>query len=560
MAAEALNPIPNISSIHKVLGNVEILRKVLGYLSHHEMAKWKTTLANLAIVNRTFFRAAADELWEQVESVEPFLAILKPTKKDKTTVFTTGVTSEEWTRFNLYASRSKSLTLNKSSIADLDPAWVLYLATSKNRPDVMFPALRSLNVWSADQVSVFVALNSITPLLSSFRLFLNEPSKGDPEGIKDTVNALTSRLSVCAGNLSELNLTCPLDNAALSNIRRISSLRSLNVKTGTVDTFTLLMALIHLDLEVLSVWIDKGDGPSPSPTRIADSRSFAPPVRMQTNPNLRNFWIAADGAILYHSSLILAPCELKNLTINLLELQECNGYHQSLMPLTLSIHMARNPGLRSLKTQMLRDPATFTASIPSTRTDLDDLWVHGTQEFLTHLAAQRNLTQLTIGIAFASPDIYSQLLDAVQDMPELRVLELIPEEMSGVGVPKMKVPGWEFLELLSKRLQQLQELTIRLDTNTSTIPTNLTTKNEVLRRLYIYPDFSKLSQPPAFFPWVDDWIKAARYLDRLFPNLESMTKSTPPGLEPTMDPWYPVEKFVFSLQEVRTQLVRELGA
>lgn len=81
---------PKATSALRVLETPELITLIFAFLkdatvldaqkapNEVDRTKWKRLLVPLATLNSSFFRATTDLLWEEMESLRPFLAILNP--------------------------------------------------------------------------------------------------------------------------------------------------------------------------------------------------------------------------------------------------------------------------------------------------------------------------------------------------------------------------------------------------------------------------------------------------------------------------------------------------
>ncbi|TEB23542.1 hypothetical protein FA13DRAFT_1739994 [Coprinellus micaceus] len=87
-----------------------------------------------------------------MDSIGPFISFLRdPVKQEQP--YPPGVSDECWDRFTFYALRARTLNTWGSEALSIPPAWLLYLAMSRGRPEPFFPFLQELSLTSGDQAS-----------------------------------------------------------------------------------------------------------------------------------------------------------------------------------------------------------------------------------------------------------------------------------------------------------------------------------------------------------------------------------------------------------------------
>ncbi|KIO31777.1 hypothetical protein M407DRAFT_19290 [Tulasnella calospora MUT 4182] len=76
----------------------------------------KLELAAAALVSRTWTDVALDMLWEELESVHPLMALLRPVRRRvHGWDWDNGFPSGDWTRFVSYAKRVRSLSYSATT-------------------------------------------------------------------------------------------------------------------------------------------------------------------------------------------------------------------------------------------------------------------------------------------------------------------------------------------------------------------------------------------------------------------------------------------------------------
>ncbi|TEB28724.1 hypothetical protein FA13DRAFT_1735549 [Coprinellus micaceus] len=160
--------------------------------------EWTDIFASLLTVNRAFFLAGADVLWERMESLVPLLSCVLPSDRDKEgglrlppSYQRFEVTSEDWSLLHL--SHYDQLGMHEG--------WMAYLLDSDHRPKILLPSLQYLFLGSAETLSLYIASNSARSLkFIQVEFTLTKPASVAQENIK----SVTTMLSRKASSLKQL--------------------------------------------------------------------------------------------------------------------------------------------------------------------------------------------------------------------------------------------------------------------------------------------------------------------------------------------------------------------
>ncbi|KAF6757966.1 hypothetical protein DFP72DRAFT_1065220 [Ephemerocybe angulata] len=511
---------------------------------------WKQFFARLACLNRAFFHASIDVLWENMHSLEPFFGVLLPADRNpdsslfKPLLYYPGVTSAQWDRFKFYSTRTKSLALHRSTSPGLSSAWALFLSTDKGKPDPLFPALKDLYLTSDDALSLLVAF-SVVPQLKLLSIDL------DDESDEDSGAAITTALRARASRLSRLSLLHPVDKYTASRSFSIASLTSLCLAlrgTTTEVPWAKMHRLHRLErFELKQSLNDDESSEVPSLADIAQHLSRPSPF-----PGMRELAVEASSSMQYQVAASVSPHSLKRLHIKVLA---NNPYEQMLvLPHVLTVHMKRNPNLTTLTAECPHRGEINPDAISHLR---GDLRFNKIEPLISGLSALRNLTTLKIsGLPFLAVDIMIRLLDAVRSLSQLEVLWLNPKSMTHLEADGLLVPPLHSLQGISRNNQRLVQCFLLVQYSAiPDLPVDYVSTNR-LKHLDLYH--------PAYFEDLEDIattdqkLRIARYLDRLFPYLKTIMNHVPQG-SGAWEMWSEVEKILLSFQDLRAQAIRDFA-
>jgi hypothetical protein len=236
-------------------------------------------------------------------------------------------------------------------------------------------------------------------------------------------------------------------------------------------------------------------------------------------------------------------------TLNLDVLADVTG-SMAVLPLFLLIHAQRNPQLTSLVVTCrkfrikpewvadMRGDSRYTVMGP----------------FINALASLGHLTTLSIaGASFFAVDIIVQMLHMLPKLPQLQVFRFIPRQLTALEADELVTPSLGALEEVSQHNPNLRELAIALDIfelDNLVIPHGYLSRHG-LKKLTIFTwDDEEIAIT------TEDNLHIARYLDRLFPSLETLTEE---WAKDTWDwkTWNAIEKMLSFCQEIRAQALND---
>ncbi|KAJ2935647.1 hypothetical protein H1R20_g1447, partial [Candolleomyces eurysporus] len=509
--------------------------------------KWRAFFANLARVNRAFFHASIAILWEVMDTLEPFFRLILPCDKllDNATprvplTYWNAISSDDWKRFEVYSSRTKTLLLNRKTSPEIDPSWLFYIASSTKRPVQLFPAIKLLVLTSNDTLSLFVAFH-VVPQIDRLAIHLDKESE-EPDD--ESSVAFTSSLAENAGKLTALGLVQPVSRKMIDVVATIPGLKRLflRVKEHLITSAELSTLNELKSLEALTIEQSALSDAFPSTVGTADAIA-----RKSSMDNLTELRVTADCTRQFQVARRLSPKSLRTLKLDLLG--DMTG-SMAVLPLVILIHAQRNTQLTSLVVTC-REFNISPGSVEDLRGDPRYTMV---EPFINALSSLHNLTTLSItDVSFFAVDIIIQMLRMLRKLPQLRVFRFLPLHMTTLEVDELMIPTLGALKQVSRHNPNLKELAIPLDIyelDDLVIPPGYASRHG-LKKLAIDAWIDKKTAITT-----EHSLRMARYLDRLFPSLETLTEA---WKKDTLDweTWNAIERTLSFCQEIRAQAVND---
>ncbi|RXW11765.1 hypothetical protein EST38_g14090 [Candolleomyces aberdarensis] len=545
----------------KVMSSPELTSMIFAYLKESsnstvpmvsdqvptlKVGKWRAFFANLARVNRAFFHASIDILWEVMDTLEPFFELILPcdTLLDRATpavplAYWNAISSDEWKRFEVYSSRTKTLILNRKTSPEIDPSWLFYIASSTKRPAQLFPAIKHLVLTSNDTLSLFIAFH-VTPQIDRLTVHLDKESK-EPDD--ESSVAFTSSLAENAGKLTSLRLVQPVSWKIIDVVATIPGLKRLSLRVEKHTTSADLSPLNELkSLEALAIEESTFSDAFPSSVGTADAIA-----RESSMDNLTELRVTANCTRQFQVARHLSPKSLRTLKLNVLG--DLTG-SMAVLPLFILVHAQRNTQLTSLVVTCRKFNIT-PGSVEDLRGDPRYTIM---EPFINALSSLHNLTILSItGASFFSVDIIVQMLRMLRKLPQLQVFRFLPLQMTALEADDLMIPTLGALKQVSRHNPNLRELAIPLDIyvlDDLDLPHGYVSRHG-LKKLAID---ACIGEETAIT--TEDSLHMVRYLDRLFPSLETLTEE---WRKDTLDwrIWNAIERTLSFCQEIRAQAVND---
>ncbi|KAJ3549567.1 hypothetical protein NMY22_g838 [Coprinellus aureogranulatus] len=531
-STKAATEVPTTSVEQSVLNNAEILSCIVQFLKEPDlrrrvMTSYKTSdwpvdpppiqnglLVPLLTVNKAFFHASAEVLWERMDSLIPFFGYVLPSDRsaDGTVHLNLryqnrGVATKDWDRFEFYASKTKYLSLNPKCA--ISPAWLAFLVNSTGRPRLLFPTLRHVVARSSDPLCLFVASN-VAQVVKTFELDLDDSTTD--------ARALTVGLTQDPSALTCLKLVCTTSPSIIEDISRITSLQSLHLTVDhTPDSLKLspLINLPALDTLHIAQVIDRFS--------VTIAARFPPIVDLQTlvsqktkMRHLKEVSIKANGTTQYRIASELLPRSLKAVKMEVIS--DIMNTQMLLIPLAAALYAHRNPSLARFDISLSDDVyVPGTARPPHLRPYRDDN-IFNIEPFIDGLSKLRNLESLSIWrIPFLAVDVSLRLVDVIQALPRLKSLRLMPKSITNLSADALVMPALHCLEEISRQNTDLVVLQMPVDIETIPIVPSEQVSQSNLRTIALSArteSYGGLTTKQKF--------QLVQYLDALFPraNLE----------------------------------------
>ncbi|KAI0923287.1 hypothetical protein AcV7_005841 [Taiwanofungus camphoratus] len=482
---------------HPVLYNDDILREIFQYLSPND-DETRRSLAWSARVCQAFSLAALDVLWRDMKGLLPLLKIMSPTfakvqqngNSSKTYMFRRYISDREWSRFQCYAKRIHVLGPLNAHADGIDASVFSHLVyRAQGKP--LFP---SLNVLQWTQQLPFGTELLAFMSQSLLRVAIHAEYAGDERSLIErpkrdghVLGMLLSTLCSSAPFLQALTLEASLHPSSLESMTYLKNLKNLSTLTlsgrNSITLSDLMRSCATLEeLSKLDVTLGEvGDGDVPVRSGF---------------PALEKLYVtgsmSSTGSLLrLVSSPHLFSFDLSNISFPSGDWQELN--------LCLAVLSSR-----------------FASTLRRVALDCSFQNPNGSSplylmEIIKPLLALREVEEMYV--EFQGEMIMSMtnehLREAARSWPKITELYLLYPRDSVSTLPSI----YSLVEF-ARRCPRLQSLglTCTVDTRSplSFAPDSYPVLSHGLRGLFI-------GCPDSF---VGDPMPLARFLDRIFPNLD----------------------------------------
>ncbi|KAJ3550964.1 hypothetical protein NMY22_g107 [Coprinellus aureogranulatus] len=545
--------LPSPPPSQQVLNTPELLDTIIVFLKsgvtqdpsdiqHTPRSKqWKSILVPLVTLNSVFFRAVMEVIWEDMDSLSPFLELLKPPGDPDWMVFSLskGIPAESWERFQIYSARTKSLRLDSTNML---PCWAMYITLSRSRPLAMFPNLKELTLTSAH---CGLALAIVASSLSTLeRVFVMLDAEGDFVDAQ-TVLAVIVTLSESPACLSSLHLTNAANKLVIDNICHISTLRHLTLHIA-MDEDVLLDRLNSLRLESLKLDVEPfqlGDH-SLQPTSLATLNRL---ISLRSLPTLQHLEVVGDCRSQLEVASALGPSSLTKLNLEIIY-DDASTNNISFAPFILAVYLGRSQQLESLSVTGVLVPAqNFSRGVANSGRVPD--W---TPEFLLHLSRSSALEGIDVqnGL-FPCPSIVVDVLRLLPNLQQLKSFKFIPW-VAPLMETLCVMPQLDDLQDIASNNSALVTLSIPFDAQSICTSFPSISSLHGLRSLTLrpYPDL-RLSALP-----LNTQLRLAMFIHTLFPFVRSLTCDYTSGSAQWSD-WHTIEMMVCTYQHVYTRAIHQ---
>lgn len=337
--------------------------------------------------------------------------------------------------------------------------------------------------------------------------------------------------------------------ASLQTLRAVSTLQHLEylfiripADTPTsllVDTINSLHAL-----RSLAIRQDNADVGGVNPLSTSDGYCTAI-ARPSQHPNLRWLSINANAATQCIIAAHLNPTSLQSLDLIVFSHKDA-VYIAPIM----AIYCLRNPGLFSLKVEVMSDVAALPEEVASLR----DGPAFDARTFLDPFSTLTELRYLAIdGVPFFERDIVNLVLRAAHPLVQLTSLQLLPTPATSLDSDQL-VPG-DLMEILqaAKYCRALAFIETILDVDDIPSLGTQYDSDHQLEKLSVRTN----GRPPKT---IRDRLAVAKFLDAVFPYLKHVSspiRDIEDGAESLI--WGEVEEMVFSNQAIRADVWSKIG-
>ena len=427
------------------------------------------------------------------------------------------MTEAHWERFRLYASKIRTLVLDKES-PRIRSIWLSHLLGSVGRPTTLLPLLRELFLTSTNPLALHLAYNSLR-VVQFIEAGLS--TKSDSE-TRDNSKGFTTGLRQIAISLSELHFVQPMTNIMLKNISQIRTLTSLRITIGHKAATALnlgkladipFLNQLHIK-EILDPNDETGALAFPGKAACDHKRLSAQKSHLR---HLQKLTLEASGTTQVHIAATLFPSHLK--ALKLVIIPDCKEVQVVLVPLAVTIYAGRNIGLTSLTVVSLKSAPS--ADVDAVNPLRNDAQYNQLEPFLEAIANLHHLQHLIIrDVPFVPADIVLRLIRVVACLPSLEKLVIDPTPLTGLDEDKLQLPTLRALEDIAALNSSLQWLELAVDISAGKVPgpPEDALQPHNLEWLALYSSEHDECT-------IEEKFSVAQYLDSLFPQVRIRTSA-----------------------------------
>ncbi|KAJ3523264.1 hypothetical protein NMY22_g11519 [Coprinellus aureogranulatus] len=526
----------------------------LSGLQHPTVSRqWKSTLALLIRVNRTFARACIPILWRTVDSLRPLIIVLggdRTVNSDGSSYwvrpaiylpltppyiiyplqsFPHEISSTQWASFNYYTSNIKILVLGPEE-QTLDVTWVALISTTIPQHISWFPAVKRLFLNSTDPFALFLSTSLMLHLRS---VCLNLPSQTQ----SDLAILGAARRNSCLTGIR-------IDHLASSHtLRVLSELRHLKYLFVRIPSDTPTSLLVDSmkslgNLRSLAIRQDPGevgnDMTNPLFHNNGHDTAMSRPSRF---PHLRWLSINANAAMQCVVAEYLAPTSLESLDIVVFSHKNAVWIEP-----VMTIYLHRNRALLSLKVEVMSDVLAQPEEISAFRGH----HAFDSDLFLAELGRAHELRCLFIdNVPSFCKRITDHVLFVVLNLVHLNSLQFLPLPVTSLEKDRLASGNMGYVKQIPRYNPSLRFIETLLDV--SAVP-SLEADYDSDHRLEKLSIQTNGNPPKA----IRDKLQVAKFLDAVFPYLRQVSspiRDMEDGAESLV--WGEVQEMVFSNQELR---------
>ncbi|KAJ3502119.1 hypothetical protein NMY22_g18696 [Coprinellus aureogranulatus] len=572
----------NMSPTHEVLDTAELLSLILSSLRDivhkdrgmeypideplrsNAQVKWKAVFRDIAFVNRAFFLASADILWEHMHSLDPFLALLKPFNSGAEPsvsvdsimahvvieqyviwkAYSAGIRKAAWQRFEMYSTTTKSLALGAPEASPIS-CWAFYLSASHGRPSTLFPSLKNLYLNSTDNISMMIALPTVSRV-ETLHIDLGFEGMENAEA-QEAIAALITAVADGSQSISILRIQQPVNAQCIRNLSRLRDLSLLHVVLRLDDIHALELSLRSHNRLI----IEEAYGTVPNDEYIQNRDAQ---LQLFPTSGKEGKYVLAFGSCSMHDSLSKVysamPPRSYQLHAAMFNVDyDINRDEDILSPTAIANYLSDNLGLFlfQVKGPLVRRPAPLPQVVERARTNprLDDL-----QPLLTRLASSNSLVILIItSIIYKPSDTIAQMLSVLKHLHRLAKFQFHPFTLDG-GTDGFLLPPLTVLADIAQSNPAMASFSTYFDLSIVSLDLQLPVDHSCgyfMRSLVLFPGSSIQFPKHSTRQTLD----LAFYLYRLFPNISNMVEmiGAPDSLMGAF--WEPVDQAIETFRKVQ---------
>ncbi|KAJ3516889.1 hypothetical protein NMY22_g14093 [Coprinellus aureogranulatus] len=518
-------------------------------LRRNSQVKWKAVFRDIAFVNRAFFVASADILWEHMHSLEPFLALLEPSSSGKGPLaYCAGITKTAWQRFEMYSRSTKSLAL-KAPNTPPSSCWASYLTTSHGRPDRFFPAMKILYLNSTDSISMMITFTALSHIdLLTINPRVDSIVKAEAQ---EAITALVAALAEGPRSVTVLRILQPVNAQCIRNLSRLRGLSHFHVVLRCHDIRGLGPHLWSHNQVVIEEAVGMAINDKYVKRRNNQLQKFA-------HFGKAGRYLLVLGGSSMHNTVASAcsayPLQALRFQIAAIELTYSGSEDEDVAtPTTISNHLLRKPSddsLLSVEATGLFSERLHPQAASRARTSplFNDL-----RPLVSRFASCHTLMVLSISdILFGPSDVVQQMFSVTKHLPQLQQFCFLPYVL---GVDQLALPSLSALADIPQYNPRLTSFVTLIDFSSGSLSSISSTKLPLnhppakqMRHLGLIP------ASPGHLPnhhSTQEMLDLSMYLYRIFPNLWKMTRADESPDSSYKKFWEPVDQTIESFRQIQ---------
>ncbi|TEB32883.1 hypothetical protein FA13DRAFT_1731405 [Coprinellus micaceus] len=343
-------------AINEGLLSADIVPVIVSHLrqlvsENDEGEKSNAPILPILLVNRAFFDAGANVLWENIHGLDPLFKLLPWFDALCGGAQVSEVASgADWNRFNLYASRVRELAF--SCRGEEPPLWVRGLGdlALPGMPVPMFPNLRMADISSIDFMSPKTLRIFIPPRLEEFRLAFGWlPQEYEPSDLSPHL-----AIQIIASTARDLRVLRYqgriVDQCFFSNLVKLTNLTSVTAYLKGSPGAWAFQCLRELPLlEYLSILLMGSVEAATSREKSMKGLRMDPHTSLT---NLRSLEVVFGQYQQCRVAKALSPKNLREAIFAFFRPTDLMPVH-----LTLGLYLQENPLLEGLEAKFIQPPA-----------------------------------------------------------------------------------------------------------------------------------------------------------------------------------------------------------